>query len=484
MKLNYIESNIGKKKLKEIKRVDLFYLISFILITINYIVICLDIKKITGIIVFTIIYIIIAILIRLIRKKHTTKMMTEILLKDICVDGFINMHIYNAKKAEKKLNNPRVYQVYNYSLLNIIDGYLRKGNYEQANDIIKALEKQKVDNMQKAFLIKYKATIAYNDNNKEEFDIQYENFLKIANSINEKIKNQILNSLDIQKNILENNVSATNKICDQLLNNQLLLNKIMGSYYKGVILEKNNNEEYKKYYKFVAENGNNLIIAKKAGEKIGIEPQVKKQKKKHLVSKFFASLFLIILIFITIFVCVFGVENIKPKKWDTGIVYINNTKIELPCTISEFEKNMNVEIEVDKIDTLGSYELYLIQNNLSIGDYNIVSGKYIELEIEGDVIKGIKIDISNSWNNDLDEELGNMVVFPGGITANSKIEEIQQAYKTGIINSPMREWSEEIVDDRTNTTQYSYGFKYSGNKYDISIDTKDGKVHSIYIYAK
>lgn len=484
MELNYIESDIGKKKLKEIKRVDLFYLISFILITINYIVICLDIKKIMGIIVFTIIYILIAILIRLIRKRHTTKMMIEILLKDICVDGFINMHIYNAKKVEKKLYNPKFHQIYNYSILNIIDGYLRKGDYEQVNDIIKTLEKQELDNIQKALLIKYKATIAYNDNNKEEFDIQYENFAKISNSINEKMRNQILNSLDIQKNILENNVDKTNKICDQLLNNQLLLNKIMGAYYKGAILEKNNNEEYKKYYKFVAENGNNLIIAKKTGEKIGIEPQVKNRKKKHLVSKFFASLFLIILIFITIFVCVFYIENVKPKIWDTGVVYINNTKIELPCTISEFEKNMKVDIDIDKIDALGSYELYLTQNNLNIGNYNIVSGKYIELKIEGDVITGINIDISNSWNNELDEELGNMVVFPGAITANSKIEEIQQVYKTGIINPSMREWSEEIVDDRTNTTQYSYGFKYSGNKYDISIDTKNGKVHSIYIYAK
>lgn len=484
MELKYIESDIGKKKLKNAKRVDLAYLISIILVTITYIILCLDTKKINGIIVFSIIYIIVSLFIRLIKGKHISRIITETLSQEICLDGFINLHIYNAQKAEKKLNNPKFNKAYNYSLLNLIDGYSRKGNFEQANDIIKVLEKRQLDNTVKAFLIRYKATIAYNSNNKEEFNTQYRKFEEISNSITEKIKNQILISLDLQKNILENNEGKVNKICEQLINNKLLLNKVMGYYYKGVILEKNNKEEYKECYKFVVENGNNLNIAKIASEKTGIAQQIKYKAKRHIGFKIFTSLLFIILAFSTIFISVFYIENTKVKKWDTGIVYINNKKVELPCTISNFEETMNVEIDVDKISAYGFYKLYLNQNYFNIGDYNLSSGKYIELLIEDNNITGVNVDISNSWNDELDVELGDMVVFPEEITANSQIEEIQEIYKTGVINPAMRDWSEEIVNRGTKETIHSYGFKYSGDKYDISIDCKNGKVESIFYYYK
>ena len=48
----------------------------------------------------------------------------------------------------------------------------------------------------------------------------------------------------------------------------------------------------------------------------------------------------------------------------------------------------------------------------------------------------------------------------------------------------MRYWSEEIVNRGTKETRHSYGFKYSGDKYDISIDCKNGKVESIFYYYK
>lgn len=484
MELKYIESDIGKKKLKNAKRVDLVYLISIILVTITYIILCLDTKKINGIIVFSIIYIVVSLFITLIKGKHISRVITEILSQEICLDGFINLHIYNAKKAEKKLNNPKFNKAYNYSLLNLIDGYSRKGNFEQADAIIKVLEKRQLDNTTKAFLLRYKASIAYNTNNKEEFNTQYREFEKISNSITEKIKNQILISLDLQKNILENNEPEVNKICEQLINNKLLLNKVMGYYYKGVILEKNNKEEYKECYKFVVENGNDLNIAKIASEKTGIAQQIKYKGKRHIGFKIFTSLLFIIFAFSTIFIGAFYIENTKVKKWDTGIVYINNRKVELPCTISKFEETMNVEIDVDEISPYGFYKLYLNQNYYNIGDYNLSSGKYIELLIEDNNITGVKVDISNSWNDELDVELGDMVVFPEEITANSQIEEIKEIYKTGVINPAMRDWSEDIVNRGTKETIHSYGFKYSGDKYDISIDYKNGKVESIFYYYK
>ena len=70
MELNYIESEIGKKKLKTFRRIELMYLITAILISIIYLILCLD-AKLGGIIFFSIVYIIVASIIKLIKRKFT-----------------------------------------------------------------------------------------------------------------------------------------------------------------------------------------------------------------------------------------------------------------------------------------------------------------------------------------------------------------------------------------------------------------------------
>ena len=468
MDLKYIESEIGKKKLKTFRKIELMYLITAILISIIYLILCLD-SKLGGIIFFSIVYIIVASIVKLIKRKHTNRILAETLSQEICLDGFINLCIYSIKKTEKKPNNLRLYKSCNYLLLDLIYAYLTKGDYKQVDNIVSFLEKRELDNKAKALFIKNKAAIAYFTNNVEEFNKEYKNFNELSNTLVEKIKNQILVSLDLQKYILENNESQATRICEQLINNKVLLNRVMGSYYKGIILEKNNNEEYKKYYKFVAENGNNLNIAKIASDKIGVTSQIKYKSKKHIGFKIFTSLLFTLLLLFTVFICMFYIEDLKPKKWDTGIIYINGKMITLPCTISEFEQNINVEIDTNKIG--------------SSGYYNVYSNSF-QLIIKENVLEGIKIDISNLWNDELDTELGASVVFPEGITANSSIEEIKEVYNTGIINPAMRDWSEEVLNYNTGGIINSYGFKYSGDKYDISIDCKNGKVKSIFYYYK
>jgi len=204
MDLKYIESDVGNKKLKKFRRIELMYLITAILISIIYLILCLD-AKLGGIVFFTILYIVVETIVKLIKRKHTTRIITETLSQEICLDGFINLHIYNAKKAQKRPKSLRFYKAYNYSLLNLIDGYSRKGNFEQANTIINFLEKRELDNTAKAFLIRYKALIAFNNSDIQEFNTQYKVFTELSNTIVEKIKNQILVSLDLQKYILENN---------------------------------------------------------------------------------------------------------------------------------------------------------------------------------------------------------------------------------------------------------------------------------------
>lgn len=484
MDLKYIYSDIGKKKLKSIKRINFIYLISFILITIIYIVLMFDVKKgkIAPIIVFSVIYIGIALLLRIIRRRHVNRFMQETLSQEICLDGFINLNIYKAKKVEKRIKNSNFNRIYNYSLINIIDAYLRKGEFDQANKIIEFLEKRELDNLAKIFLIKNKAAIAYYANNIESFNEQYEKIKQISDLIPKKKKSQILASLDLPKYMLENNKVEANKICDQLINSKILLNKVVASYYKGVILEKNNNENYKKYYKYVVENGNDLYIAKIASEKINMKGKIKYKRKKHIGFKILTILLFIILLFSTLFICDFYIEDAKVKKWDTGIVYINNEEIKLPCSIAEFERRLNVTIDRSRIHD-SFYDLYLDKNYFNIGDITLASSdRCITLYIKENDVVGLKVDISNLWNDEINTELGDMVVFPGNVTANRSIDEIKEEYKTGIINPSMREWSEEIGygDD----AYESSGINYSGDRYDIRIDCKDGNVTSIFYYYK
>lgn len=484
MDLKYIESDIGKKKLKSIKRINFIYLISFILITIIYIFLMLDIKsgKIAPIIVFSLIYIGAALLLRIIRGRHVNRFIQETLSQEICLDGFINLNIYKAKKIEKRIKNRNFSKIYNYALINIIDAYLRKGDFDQANNVIEFLEKRELDDLAKIFLIKNKAAIAYYANNIEAFNGQYEEIKETSNSVPEKIKSQILASLDLQKYMLENNISEANKICDKLLNNKMLLNKVTASYYKGVILEKENNEEYKKYYKFVVDNGNDLYIAKIASEKIDMKGEIKYRRKKHIGFKILTIILFMILLFSTLFICDFYIEDAKVKKWDTGIVYIDNQEIKLPCTIEELERDLNVTIDRSRIDD-GFCKLYLDEEYFNIGDTTLVSSdKYITLYIKGNEVVGIRVDISNLWNDELNTELGNIVTFPGNITANSTIDEIKETYKTGIINPSMRTWSEKIRYG--NDAYESSGISYSGDRYDISIDCEKGSVTSIFYYYK
>ena len=108
-------------------------------------------KKNDNLIVFSIIYILIILLLRFIKDGHLNRFMQEILTQEICLEGFIKLNVYRAKRAEKKLKNHRYSKIYNYSLLNILDGYVRMGNFEQANSIIGFLEKRELDNLSKAF---------------------------------------------------------------------------------------------------------------------------------------------------------------------------------------------------------------------------------------------------------------------------------------------------------------------------------------------
>ena len=69
-------------------------------------------------------------------------------------------------------------------------------------------------------------------------------------------------------------------IATKMQEQKIMLYQVIGEYYKGLIYEKNNKEQYKEHYQFVAENGNELYRAKKVREKINVNPKNKNTKIK------------------------------------------------------------------------------------------------------------------------------------------------------------------------------------------------------------
>ena len=118
MELKYIESDIGKIKLKKYKKLNLIYLIIFMLLTLFYLILFLDTHNINGIIVFSVIYIIFSLFIKLIKEKYLAKVTADTLAQEICLDAYINIQIYNAKKIEKLSKIFKFNKAYNFTLLN------------------------------------------------------------------------------------------------------------------------------------------------------------------------------------------------------------------------------------------------------------------------------------------------------------------------------------------------------------------------------
>lgn len=490
MEIRYIESDIGKKKLRKAKRTYKVFLISIILITVTYCLMALDANNFKGLIVFTAIYAATALIARLITEKHMARVVTDTLAKEICLDGFINLHIYNAEKAQKRLKNPRARKSYDYSLINLVDGYARKGDFEQANALIAVLEKEQLDCTQQALLIKYKAMMAFYAGSREDLDAQLETFQKLESTLPRKVRESVMTSLMLQKYVLENNADQANGICDRLMQSKLLMNKVVGHYYKGLLLEQNGDKTYEQHYRYVVEHGNDLHIAKLAALKLGIPQRIQYRTKKYIGFKIFVSFFLAILTAFTAFTAAFYAEDAKPKKWDTGIVHLLNRKVELPCTVPEFEQAVGIKLGSDARTTDGFYEMFLHDGDVDYelyvdgggyGNMTLTRGMNIELLIEDGMITGVMSTIS-PWSEEPDAELGKIVEFPEGITVYSDIKQIHKAYRTGWINPAMRDWHEKIENSLSEETIYSYGCTYSGDDYDIAVHCRNGVVESIFYY--
>ena len=254
------------------------------------------------------------------------------------------------------------------------------------------------------------------------------------------------------------------------------------AYVRAQILEKNEKEGWKDYYKYVAENGNTLSIAKKSREKLDIKDFeiINIKFKRH----FGNELLITLIIFSIISICFLFIDYKYEKSkisWDIGEVAILNNKIALPCTISDFEKKLGIKIDISKISNLGYYELHLNELSLQYRSNTWIDRyKKINLIISDGYIIGIELNIFDSLNNQLDRELGEMITFPKEITVNSELEKIKNTYRTGLLNLFAQDMNVKI--EKYNRILYSYGIVYKGNNYCVDIKAINGEVKSIFYY--
>ena len=493
MKFEYSRDKMALKILKNAKRRDVIKNIIAALLAICYIFVIIDVvNENKNIFATTIFFVLVCLVLTFIIRKNNIKHLLEVIDLNY-PEGFLNLSICSYEFFTKSAISKRIPSAINEksiitSLCNIATAYFQMGDIENVMKVVTYLETQynvknkKVDNFKKLIISNIKAAIAYDNNDITEFEEQNIKLREVLETLPEKTRYNFLIKLNLRKALLENNIDEVNKLCDELNKSKRISDKVSSAYVRAQILEKNAIEGWKDYYKYVADNGNTLAIAKKAREKLGIKDfEIKNIKfKKYIGYKIFITLFS----FLLVATCSFYIDYTYEKSkisWDTGEVAILNNNITLPCKISDFEKQLGIKIDTSKISSLGHYELRLTEDSTQINsNIRIDEYKKIDLMINDGYITGIDIDISNSWNKQLDRELGKMVTFPQEITVNDTLEKIKNTYKTGLLNVFARDWDETI--ESYDGDIYSYGISYKGNHYGINIKAINGEVKSIFYY--
>ncbi len=294
--IKYSENKMAKKILRDAKISKWIFYFMFLLETITYILIVINMANIKGLIFYSVAYIILAAWLGIRYMEYSRKSLSEAMEDTICPEGVLNLSIYNAKKI---ISNERAY---NYALNNIAYAYIQLGELDKATEMIDYIEKRKIDNILKSEIIQNKMDIAFYRNDIKKMKEECKNLNNIIKFLPKKYREKALLNRNIKQAIMDKNIEEVNNICDKLEKKKKLFNKVIAAYYRGLVLEKSKNKEYKTYYKFVAENGNNIMIANKAREKMKLgKTENIYNRKMHLGYKIFNLIILAILLICTIF---------------------------------------------------------------------------------------------------------------------------------------------------------------------------------------
>lgn len=262
--MNYLDNEMAKKMLRNMKNSDIIFYLTYFFITIIYFSLIFVRISTTTLLLFSIMYVVFVIELRILQQLYIQKTIKESINKTICPEACYNLSLYNAKKIFCKQ------KAYYFYLNNIAKAYILLGKTEKATKIIRQLDKNKKNIYLQGQILQNKIEIAFMKRDIKEFNRQHENLNKIFKFLPRKFRNEVRLDNKIKQAVLERNIDEVNNLCDQNNNKETRYQKVLNAYYKGTVLEKSGQSNYEECYKFVAENGNNLIIANQIREKMKI----------------------------------------------------------------------------------------------------------------------------------------------------------------------------------------------------------------------
>lgn len=272
--IKYSENNISKKILKNIKISDIIFYLTYVLLTILYLSFIFVKIKTGTLLIISILYFLFVFELAFLQRLYTNNVIKESIKVTVCPEALLDLSLYC---ANKRICNEKSF---NYYLNNIAKAYILSGKTEKALKIIKQLDKNKKDMLLQAEILQNKMEIAFIKGDLKEFNKHYDNYNKILKFIPKKYKNEVKLDNKLKQAVLENDKEAVKELCENSNKKKDSYTEVMIAYYKGVVLEKIEKEKSDEYFQFVAENGNNLMIANQVRKKLNITKTNEKYKRK------------------------------------------------------------------------------------------------------------------------------------------------------------------------------------------------------------
>lgn len=282
MHFEYSQDEMAKEILKKAKiRNGIKDVISALLVICYVVAIKVVISENKILFVTSIAFIFVCLVLIVILRKINIKYLFEVINAGY-PEGLLNLSIYSYEFFSKPSNLKKLFSalIERYvvtTLNNIATAYYQMGDIENTLKVVNYLENEykvknkKTKHFKDLITINLKTAIAFSNNDIDEFKKQNIKLKEILKSYPEKAVYKFLIKLNLRETFLDNNLDEVNKLFDELNKSNLLSDKVLSAHFKAQILEKNKKEGWQEYYKYVADNGNTLAIAKKAREKLGIK---------------------------------------------------------------------------------------------------------------------------------------------------------------------------------------------------------------------
>ena len=160
---------------------------------------------------------------------------------------------------------------------------------------------------------------------------------------------------------------------------------------------------------------------------------------------------------------VYGTEFLQDKDWKSGKVLIGEHILTLPCSLGDFERNLNPEIIFNRelVDT----------RTVKVNSLSFM------IHVSKDVIRGITVLVDEEDENS--RELLDDIIFPSNVTVSSDFDDIDKRYGSVPLNVFKKGCFVNLPGGKKHEC-----VKYANHKWEIEVYSIDKKISSIrYFYV-